>query len=444
MPREHLAHLQGERLRQQVAYVWDRSPWQQHRLREAGIEPRDVRTIEDIRHLPLLTKSELLDNQARRDGLGEHVCASREEIVWQPSTSGTTGRPLLVPRTQRDIETWDELNARAFTTTGIGRTDTFQNILNYHWGYGAIALHTGAQRAGATVINAGAGNTDKQLWSLRSLGVTALHASPSYLLHLGHRLADEGWSEALNLRTIIGGGEVGLGSADGKQKIRELFPTVTRVSDVGGATDTGTMIWAECSAEAGGHLAEDAVFWEVLDPTSLEPVGPGEVGELVLTDLVSTGAPLLRYRIRDMVRIDTSPCACGRTTARLVGGVLGRSDDMITLRTSNIYPAALDALLMSITSPSIVNYQLVISRPRDLDHAVLRLEFDTDLGGDALHLALARVSTAFHAAFSSRVEIDHVPRGSLPVFAGKAMRIIDRRKGQQESDAEAKARREPA
>jgi phenylacetate-CoA ligase len=438
MPREQLRELQSERLRDQVAYVHERSEFYRRKFAEVGLEPGDVQGLDDLHKLPFIAKDELRRSQDETPPFGAHVCATQEEVAWLPSTSGTTGTPLLLPRTAEDIETWTELNARAFTAVGIGPDDIYQNILTYNWIYGGLALHWGAQRTGATVVNAGMGNTEKQIWALKYMGTTAFHATPSYLIHLGNRFAEAGETDQLKVRSIVAGGEVGMAGAEAKQRLRSLFPQVETFADVGGVTDVGTMIWAECRQMVGGHLAEDSVICEVLDVDSGEPVAPGEVGELVFTDVVTKGAPLLRYKVNDLTRIDEERCACGRTLARMPDGILGRADDMLTVRAANVYPSAIDEIVKSFEEIR-GEYQVVIDKPRDLDVMTLRLERAGELSDEAERELVGRIDQRVKMAFGSRAEIEILDPGTLPTFVYKAKRIIDKRKGESEQDAIAKA-----
>jgi phenylacetate-CoA ligase len=438
MSREELRDLQGRRLRDQVAYVHARSDFYRSKFDEVGLEPGDVQGVEDIHKLPFISKDELRRAQDETPPFGAHVCADQGEISWLPSTSGTTGTPLLLPRTSEDIETWTELNARAYTAVGIGSDDIYQNILTYNWIYGGMALHWGAQRVGATVVNAGMGNTEKQMWAMRYMGTTAFHATPSYLIHLGNRFAESGETDQLKVRSIIAGGEVGMAGAEAKQRLRTLFPEVRTLADVGGVTDVGTMIWAECREMCGGHLAEDSVICEILDVETGDPVPSGEVGELVFTDVVTKGAPLLRYKVNDLTRIDEEKCACGRTLARIPDGILGRADDMLTVRAANVYPSAIDEIVKSFDEVR-GEYQVIIDKPQDLDVMTLRLERAGDMSSEAEGELVTRIDQRIKSAFGSRAEIEILDPGTLPTFVYKAKRIIDKRKGESEQDAIAKA-----
>jgi phenylacetate-CoA ligase len=225
---------------------------------------------------------------------------------------------------------------------------------------------------------------------------------------------------------------------ESKKRLAELFPTVTTFADVGGVTDVGTMIWADCPHMAGGHLAEDSVICEVLDPETGKPVEPGEVGELVFTDVVSKGAPLLRYKVNDLTRIDESPCECGRTLARIPDGILGRADDMLIVRAANVYPSAIDEIVKGFADIS-GNYQVIIDRPKDLDTMTLRVEKARALSSSEQQILVGQIDNRIKMAFGSRADIEVLEPGSLPTFVYKAKRIIDKRKGESEQDAITKA-----
>lgn len=438
MPREELRALQSRRLREQIAYVYARSPLYRDKMVQAGVEPSDIQSIDDLSKLPFTTKDELRRSQDATPPFGSHVSADQRDIVWLPSTSGTTGTPLLLPRTQSDLETWSDLNARGFTVMGIGKHDIHLNIVPYHWIFGGLAVHLGGMRAGITMINAGTGNTAKQVWALQYMGPTSIHATPSYLAYLAGQLRETGALENVRLRTVTGGGEIGIAGSEAKKRMRELYPSAEVFLDAGGVTDVGTMIWAECREMAGGHLFEDSVIVEILYPETGTPVPPGTVGEIVYTDIVSKGAPLLRYRVGDLTYVDESPCACGRTLARMPQGVLGRVDDMITVRGGNVYPSALDETVKAFGELN-GNYQAVIDRPHELDEIKIRVETRAVVGSEERTDIARRLGERVKLALGSRADIEVLEPGTLPEFAVKAKRIIDKRKGETEEDAARKA-----
>jgi phenylacetate-CoA ligase len=430
LPLEQLRALQEARMRKQVQYVGEYSPLYRRKFADAGILPGDIKTLDDFRKIPFTTKDELRQSIAEAPPYGRHCCVPRERVAWAPTTSGTSGVPLVLPRSPEDIETWIELNARAFTTMGVRQGDIFQNILGYHWLYAGIMLHLGAQRAGAAVVNAGMGNSERQLWALEHFQPDVLFATPSYFTYLGTLVAERGLTGKLSgPRIATGGGEVGCNTPSGKRAIRSVFPTVQTVSDIGGVTDIGTIIWVECPYETGGHFSEDSIYAEVLDPGTFAPVPDGQPGELVMSDFVDTCTPLIRYRVKDLVKWTSEPCPCGRTLGRLPEGVIGRVDDMITVRSANLYPSAIDAIVKDIRQLN-GEYQIVVDRPNGLDELTIRVEPADDTVDAAEVVAAVQTRMRLNSAIAVGVEL--VAPGSLPRFVYKASRVVDKRKGQTE------------
>lgn len=437
MPRDEIRKIQTNRLKKQIGYVLNHSKFYQDKFKDAGIEQGDIQSLEDLEKIPLTTKEELRKAQIDVPPFGSHVCVKSEDIVWSPTTSGTSGVPLIIPRNQYDVGLWTDLNARAFTAMGMRPDDTYQQILGYHFIFSGFAMHLGAQKLGANVINAGMGNTEKQIWTMQNLNATVAFATPSYFTFLGTKLQESGENQKLKLRVVTGGGEVGMNTPVGKKKIRELFPTVETVADIGGTTDVGTIIWGECQEESGGHLCEDSIYIEILDPETMKPVSPGTEGELVMTDLVSQTAPLIRYRVKDLTVYDPEPCACGRTLGRLPKGVLGRVDDRITVKSCNVYPSAVDEVVKSIEELN-GEYQIIVDRPEGLDRLTIRAEYNqgvTDV--DALKNKFEKKAMV---AWAIAVRLQLEPPMTLPRFTYKAHRLIDLRKGQTLEDAEKKAK----
>jgi phenylacetate-CoA ligase len=433
MPREKLEALQTKRLIKQIGYVLEHSRFYQTKFKDAGLEQGDIRNLEDLEKIPLTTKEELRKAQVDKPPYGSHVCVDPDQIVWSPTTSGTSGVPLIIPRNRHDIKLWTDLNARAFTAMGMKPTDVYQQILGYHFIFSGFAMHLGAQSLGANVINAGMGNTQKQIWTMKNLNSTVAFATPSYFTYLGTKLQESGENKNLKLRIATGGGEVGMNTPAGKKRIRELFPTVRTVADIGGTTDVGTIIWGECREESGGHLCEDSIYIEVLDPETMKPVPPGTEGELVLTDLVSQTAPLIRYRVKDLTVYDPTPCPCGRTIGRLPQGVMGRVDDRVTVKSCNVYPSAVDEIVKSIEELN-GEYQIIVDRPKGLDLLTIRAEYKP--GITDLEAVKKKFEKKAMVAWAIAVELQLEPPMTLPRFTYKASRLIDMRKGQTLEDAE--------
>jgi phenylacetate-CoA ligase len=430
LPFDRLRALQGERMRKQVRYVWERSRFYRKKFEGAGLQPGDIKTLDDFRKLPFTTKEELRESVLEEPPYGRHCCVSREEVAWAPTTSGTSGVPLVLPRSREDIETWTELNARAFTTMGVRQGDILQNIMGYHWLYAGFMLQVGAQRAGAAVVNAGMGNSERQLWALEHFQPDVLLATPSYFIYLGNLIAERGLAGTpRGPRIATGGGEVGCNTPSGKLAIRSRFGSLETVSDIGGVTDIGTIIWVECPYESGGHFSEDSIYAEILNPQTFQAVPDREPGELVMSDFVSMCAPLLRYRVKDLVTWTTERCPCGRTLGRMPEGVMGRVDDMITVRSANIYPSAIDAIVKDMPELN-GEYQIVVDRPKGLDELTIRVE-PRDATANAAEIVQA-IETRMRLNSATAVNVEVVAPGRLPRFVYKASRVIDKRKGQTE------------
>jgi phenylacetate-CoA ligase len=437
MPLESLRQLQRKRLKKQINYVYSHSRFYRKKFRQAGLNPGDIKTLDDLQKLPFTEKDELRNSQEIESPFGLHLCIPRSEVAWAPSTSGTSGVPLILPRNQEDIDLWTDLNARAFWRMGLRPNDIFQNILAYHWIYSGLILHEGAKKTGACVIAAGMGNTDKQIWSILNFQVDAIFATPTYFMHLGTQLAEKNLTPKLKVRLLTGGGEIGMNTPEGKKRIRGLFPSAKTVTDNGGVTDVGTIIWAECCEESGAHICEDAVLTEILDPETGKPVPDGKEGELVFTDLISKSAPLIRYRVKDLTCYDSEPCPCGCTHGRLPRGIFGRIDDMITVRSANIYPVAIENIIKSNRQLN-GEYQIVVERVEELDRLIIRAEYNQEIINPKE--VEAEIKSKFRILCGSSAEVELLPPGRLPRFVYKAKRVIDRRKGETEEDIEKRAR----
>lgn len=419
-PREQLEKIQLGRLKEQLRYTKANSAFYSRNFGDAGVDAADLNSLEDMRHLPFITKEDLRTSQMSHPPFGDYLCVESTEIAWVPTTSGTTGSPTLLPRSSDDIALWTVLAARALSCVGLLPSDVYQNIAPYEHAFTGMILHAGAQRIGATVLNAGLGKTDRQLWLMQHLRTTVAHATPSYWLHLGQRAAELGVTEQLTLRVGFGGGEPGMKIESFQQRLRSLFPGV-HFRDAYGVTDVGTPIFIECHEARGGHGLEDALILEVVSPDDGLPVPAGVPGELVITDLLSRTAPLLRFRTGDVTVYEDAACPCGRTTRRFPRGVIGRIDDMVTIKSVNVYPAAIDELLAGIPGLG-AEWQLRLDRgPTGLDEPTLQVEVMTP---DDAKLR-EKILDTFRARLRFSVAVSLVPLGGLPATDFKARRIID-------------------
>jgi len=429
LPRSELEALQLQRLQAQVARVAERSPLYRRKFAEAGVTPDQVRTLDDVRRLPFTTKAELRESQEHAPPYGEQLAVAPEEIAWTYTTSGSTGTPLLVPRNRADVERIGELCARLFHGVGMRGGDVVQMAYQYHFIMGGIGGTLGTLRTGAQLINSGPGQTERQLWSLERLGTTMLLATASYAEYLARVGAERGVDlDKLRLRTVLGGGEAGFALPSVKARLKAAFPTLERALDMWGFTDMWSPLAGEYEEGAGLTLFEDVALFEVVDPDTDEPVAPGEDGELIVTDLVGETTPLLRFRTGDRVRLSDEPGTDGRTARRLPGGILGRTDDMITVRSRNLWPSAVAGVINEITE---LNGQFLCVVDRPAEHDVLTVRAELRPGAAAGPELEERVRDLVRRVGSVRADhVELVEAGTLPHFPYKAIRKLDLRRGE--------------
>lgn len=435
--RDTLLELQWNRLQEQLDWVFENSAFYRRKYSEAGIARGDIKTYEDFQRLPLTTKEELRADQEEFAPLGSNVCVPRTDIVWLPSTSGSTGRPLILPRTKADIESWTALAERMTRMNGVLPGDSYQLIMAFQWIFTGMILHQGVQAAGATSINSGMGNTERQIWTLRNLRPRAVFATPAYFMHLAAELERRGEAADLDVQVAISGGEIGANLPAWKRLLKSRIPSITTVCDVGGVTEVGTPIWSECVHEAGAHVFEDAVYLELLDVDTQRPVPQGEQGEVVYTDLISKAAPLIRYQVRDIARFTDEPCACGLPFGRFPEGIIGRSDDMLVINSSNMFPSAIEACVRDTPGLS-GEFQIVVSRRGELDTVRLRVERADNSDSSDAELT-ERLSAALAIATAIHPTIEILGYEELPRFVYKSKRVADERKQQSTNDLSALA-----
>jgi phenylacetate-CoA ligase len=414
-----LQELQLTRLRQTVARAAT-SPFYGRRLKEAGVAAGDIKSLEDVRRIPLTTKDDL-----RAHGR-EMLTLPLAEMVRLHASSGTTGQATVIYYTRADIETWAELVARALYMTGMRATDVFQNMMGYGLFTGGLGFHYGAERLGALTIPAGAGNSQRQLQLMEQFATTAIHIIPSFALYLLNTFAQKGLDPRdLPLRLAFLGAEPH--SEDMRRRIETAYG-VKAYNSYGLSEMNGPGVAFECPEQNGMHVWEDAFLLEVLDPDTLEPTPPGETGELVFTNLTRQGMPLLRYRTRDLASCDEAPCACGRSFRRL-SRIKGRSDDMVIIKGVNIFPLQIDKVLMAM--PEVGTHYLVeLTRQDFSDQMLVKVEvqqkfFQEDL--KYLKQLQKKITEALKSELLVTPRVELVEPNTLPRTEGKAQRVIDRR-----------------
>lgn len=417
--KEELKDLQLKRLKAVLNKVYRRVPHYRKKFEEAGVKPRNLKTLEDIKAFPFTTKEDLFVDYPF--GL---LAEPLEKIVRLHTSSGTTGKPKALFFSKRDIWAQAELIARALVMTGASSRDILQNSMTYGLFTGALVMHYGAELLGMLVIPAGPGNTERQIELMQTFGTTCLHMTPSYALYVASVIQSKGLSPKrdLQLKRVYLGAEPY--SEETRQKIEEMLG-VDVFNCYGLSEMGGPGVGFECPAKNGLHIWEDAFLVEIVNPETGEWVKEGEVGELVLTSLNRTAMPLIRYRTRDLTRFITEPCPCGRTHVK-IARILGRADDMFIIKGVNIFPQQIEAVLMSIKGVA-QNYQIILE---GYDEMTVRVEIDREFFDGRLERLLAlknEITEKLRQAIMVRPKVELVEPGTLPVSEGKAKRVIDKR-----------------
>ncbi len=418
MPREQLAELQLGRLRETVARVLRGQPLGAGRLTEAGVAgPGDIDTLDDLPGLPFAHKTDLRENYPF--GL---LAVPREELVRVQASSGSHGKPTVVGYTRADLENWTELMARSMTMAGVGPGMLIHNANGYGLFTGGLGFHQGGERIGATVVPVSGGQTGRQAMLIRDFGAHVLVATPSYSLVIAQALQDAGVDPHDNML------ELGLfGGEPWTEGLRTKIDTalgIRAINFYGLSEMCGPGVATEClTARDGLHVQEDHFLVEVVDPADGSPLPPGADGELVFTTLTKEALPLIRYRTGDLGAISLEPCSCGRTTARLIR-LGGRRDDMMIIRGVNLYPSAVEQILMSADGVG-PHWRLILERTGPMDEVTLECEPST-LDGDRGGLAQT-LEENLKEGTGVRIVVSVLEPGGVPRSEGKAVRVVDRR-----------------
>jgi len=420
MSRKKLQELQLERLQKTVHLVYETVPFYTKKFKELGIKPGDIKTLADIRKLPVTTKDDL-----RKNAPFGMLTTPLENCVELHASSGTTGVPVTACYTRGDLEVWSEVMARCLSMSGLTKKDIFQNPIPYGTFTGAFGFHYGAQKIGALVIPSGQGQSERQIKLMEYYGTTFISGVASYAMRLGQVAMELGFDpKHLKVRNGLFGAEMftlGL-----KKRIMETWDM--DVHDIYGLTEMcGPGVSTDCDQHDGLHLWEDHFLVECVDPITLEPVGVEEEGEIVLTTITKEGMPLLRYRTRDIAKLyDTKVCECGRTHVRH-SIIKGRSDDMVIIRGTNIYPGQVESVLMN---NSLVggNWRMVLSTDNDIDMLTIEVETKQRLSVADSEQLSQKLKNDIKSVivFTPRVEV--MPPNTILETGLKAKRVIDNRK----------------
>ena len=422
MPLADLRILQEDRLKSMVRYVYDHSSFYRQRFKQAGIEPGDIKSLNDLTKLPFTRKADLRDNYPT--GM---FSLPRSSVVRYHVSSGTTGKPTVVGYSKGDIETWTESLARSLTSIGLGRDDVIQVAYGYGLFTGGLGLHYGAERIGAAVLPIGTGSTERQIDLMQDLGTTALACTPSYFLHMIEVAEKMGISiqNDTELKTGVFGAEPW--SLETRKRIEDAAGI--NAYDIYGTSEISGPLFTECIKKNGIHVWGDMFLTEVLDLKTGEPVEDGERGELAFTTLHKFALPLIRFRIGDISILDSEPCECGRTHPRIMR-ILGRTDDMIIIRGINVFPSQVESVLMNIPEVG-AHWEIIVDRKGHLDLMTVRVELTesgfSDKIDDLIKLK-KKVSGELKNVLNIATEVDLVEPGTIPRSIGKAKRVTDKRK----------------
>lgn len=422
MSREDMRQVQSERLRDAVERVYYNVPYYREKMQREGLGPEHIKSVDDLSKLPFTVKQDLRDNYPF--GL---FAVPMSEIIRVHASSGTTGKPTVVGYTRSDIGIWSEVMARTLTSAGAGKNDFIQIAYGYGLFTGGLGVHYGGEKIGASVIPISGGNTKRQLQLMEDFGSTVLACTPSYAAYLAEAIEESGIKrEDLKLRIGVFGAEPW--TENMRREIEKRLQI--KAIDIYGLSEIiGPGVSFECPHQCGLHVNEDHFIPEIIDPETLEVLPEGELGELVFSTITKEGLPIIRYRTRDLTRLNFEKCACGRTLVRM-NKCTGRSDDMLIIRGVNLFPSQIESVLLEMdeTTP---HYLLVVDRVNNLDSLELQVEvedrFYSDTIGELQNLR-KKIQHQVESSTGLSVNVKLVEPKTIERSEGKARRVIDKRK----------------
>jgi len=423
MDREALLTLQGKRLVATVANCYTNIPFYKQTMDALGVQPGDIKSIEDLHKLPFTTKQDL------RDGYPFDLFAIdvRDRVQRLHASSGTTGNATVCGYTQNDIDNWGDCFARTIAQAGGGSESIIQIAYGYGLFTGGLGAHEGGIRSGATILPMGSGNTRRQVQMMNDFGTDILACTPSYALLIADTAIEMGFDPATDFKLSA----AILGAEPWSQGMREEIEEKLGVLavDIYGLSEVmGPGVSCECRAQNGLHVAEDHFVIEILDPETLEPVFDGEFGEVVFTTLTKECSPLLRYRTRDISRILVGECSCGRTLRRM-DRIAGRTDDMLIIRGVNVFPSQFQQAIADFAEVTN-HYEIILTKKEQLDMVELRVETVPDFDFDEIRKIESlqqRIAAELKSSLQISVKVSIVEPKSLERSEGKAKRVTDQR-----------------
>lgn len=421
MPREQLEELQLKRLQETVTRVYKNVKPYREKMDKAGIKPEDIKTLDDLSKLPFTVKQDLRDNYPY--GM---FAVPMEQVTEIHASSGTTGKQTVVGLTEKDVDIWAEIAARALSAMGVDKNSVVQTSYGFGLFTGGFGAHYGARKIGAVAIPTSSGNSKRQINIMKDFGSTFLCCTPSYALSLSETLLDMGYTK--DDIKLQGGA---FGAEPWTEEIRQEIQDKLGINayDIYGLSEImGPGVGYECADQSGMHINEDHFIVEVIDPETGEVVPDGSMGEIVFTCITKEALPLIRYRTRDIATINKGMCRCGRTFARM-SKPMGRSDDMLIIRGVNVFPSQIEEVLMK-TEGVAPHYQIIVDRINNKDMLDVLVEVSNkDLTDEikSLETLSRKVSAEILSVLGIKANIKLVEPKTIARSEGKSVRVIDKR-----------------
>ena len=418
MERKKLDELKLKRLKKTIHYAYENSPFYRKKFDDAGVKPDDIKSLDDVKKIPFTTKDELRNHMPY--GM---LAVPIEKCIELHASSGTTGVPITVCYTKNDIDVWSEVMARCLAMAGLTKKDIFQIPIPYGTFTGAFGFHYGGQRIGAMIVPSGKTDSERQINLMKYYGTTFIAGIASYAIHLGQVAMKLGIEPAnLNVRNGIFGAETFTNEM--KKRLSKMWDM--DVHDIYGLTEMcGPGVSADCDVHDGLHIWEDHFLPEIIDPKTGDVIGREEEGELVLTTLTKEGMPIIRYRTRDITFLYDGECDCGRSHVRHAP-IKGRSDDMIIVKGTNLFPGQIEDVIMK--DPRVSENWIMIIERDDMDRITVKVESRKKLDEKEARKIAEDLKKMLRIATTLNMNVEVVEPDSLPKHEGKAKRVIDKRK----------------
>jgi phenylacetate-CoA ligase len=423
MPREKLLEYQLDLFRKQMAYVYERAPFYRRKFDDAGVRPEHIKTLEDVSRIPFTIKEELRRSQEEHPPFGDFHCIPPEEGVRVFQTTGTTGTPVRSLLSKKDwlVNYYDQFMYFMYGY-GITKADIIFIPFNYGLYLAWWGIHSSFEQGGVLVIPGGGQSSEDRIRNILEWKPTVICGTPTYILFLGDAAKKMGVDlSKTTVRIVITAGEPGAQVPSTKKQIETTWGA-KNYDDIG-STEISNFGF-ECVAQKGTHVIESMFLAEVIDPKTGKWVGPGEAGELVLSNLCCESMPLIRWRMGDIVKFNYEKCECGRTFLRLDGGIIGRADDMFQFGGVNIFPSAIENFVRG-TKEFSNEYQVIAPKMGSGKHLRIRVEPSSPaLSQEEMDRAVKSFKEIFKFRIGVSPDVEVVKIGELPRFEGKAKRVI--------------------